>query len=857
MNDLLGMSSNETEGNGGLSGGTSLKNKTALSLDEGTDNDYNQALEKLNQTLRRAESTRGQFGTRVNTDHEFVQNHFGKNNESSAPPPKITYGGGDGRRLSGIQDVSVTTYNDDDNNSTGSFDRGDQLPSVEQHRFNVLTTGKAPSMKVFSQLGWKRSKKQQGNNTASTADSENRNLLQSNNIDAQNDFHSSLNVWKRRNQQRVYWMIAFLVFLGATIGIIVGCVVGFREGEAYELLKEEANGEIEIPPFHEGDDENPFPLTSKTPNPTTLGVDDSTKPPPRDPLLRTVEVQKWLLDNQHVQKDQLADVLSHQYKAAYWISNLDTAQLDIPNNAVGEADHVVFLERYIMMAFYYATNGSEKSWVDPYQFGTPSSVCEWNKINDQGHYTLNGVECNEDNSIVAINMPSNHVSGSIISELGLLSNLKYLALNHNQLGGQLPDALGELTSLTYLALQYNALTGDLAPWIGVYSDLRLLGLSNNNFGGTIPYQWNSLESLETLGLDDNKIGGNLTTLESVADNLQQLYLGNNDFTQVLHQVQWDKFFKLQELDLSSNHIKGTIPTSLVKLSGLEVLILSDNSISGKLPEIRQQSSDDPTLKYLALQKNVITGTIHPSIGELDALIHLDLANNSLMGSIPHQMGSMTNLKYLFLSQNPQFEAGGIPQFLLKLTDLEDLSLMKSNRVGEIPSNVISKLTNLVLLDLEDNDLTGNIPTTISQLTNLKFLMLNRNQDLSGIVPEGVQQLPRLDIFMIDRTSLEGDLNTLCSGTQRKPEVVGADCQEDPDIDTPLMSCSCCNVCCSSYNANEDAAQGLTNTTSECRDKVYIGQLDPEWEESYQRKEYQFDGRTFSKGDIINSTTTSP
>jgi len=170
---------------------------------------------------------------------------------------------------------------------------------------------------------------------------------------------------------------------------------------------------------------------------------------------------------------------------------------------------------------------------------------------------------------------------------------------------------------------------------------------------------------------------------------------------------------------------------------------------------------------------------------------------------------------------------------------------------------ILKLTNLVLLDLEDNDLTGNIPTTISQLTNLKFLMLNRNQDLSGIVPEGVQQLPRLDIFMIDRTSLEGNLNTLCGGMQRKPEVVGADCQEDPNVDVPSISCLCCTICCSGYNMNDDAAQGLTNTTSECRDKVYIGQLDPEWEESYQRKEYQFDGRTFSKSDIINSTTTSP
>ena len=58
--------------------------------------------------------------------------------------------------------------------------------------------------------------------------------------------------------------------------------------------------------------------------------------------------------------------------------------------------------------------------------------------------------------------------------------------------------------------------------------------------------------------------------------------------------------------------------------------------------------------------------------------------------------------------------------------------------GSIPPE-IGNLTNLTYLYLHENQLTGSIPTEIGNLTNLSFLYLNDNQ-LSGLIPESICDL---------------------------------------------------------------------------------------------------------------------
>jgi len=68
-------------------------------------------------------------------------------------------------------------------------------------------------------------------------------------------------------------------------------------------------------------------------------------------------------------------------------------------------------------------------------------------------------------------------------------------------------------------------------------------------------------------------------------------------------------------------------------------------------------------------------------------------------------------------------------------DTDTLNLESSGLTGSIPPE-IGNLTNLEVLWLSDNQLTGSIPPEIGNLTNLIGLRLNDNQ-LTGIIPDEI------------------------------------------------------------------------------------------------------------------------
>jgi len=62
-----------------------------------------------------------------------------------------------------------------------------------------------------------------------------------------------------------------------------------------------------------------------------------------------------------------------------------------------------------------------------------------------------------------------------------------------------------------------------------------------------------------------------------------------------------------------------------------------------------------------------------------------------------------------------------------------LDLRNSGLTGSIPPE-LGNLTNLTWLDLGKNELTGSIPSEIGNLTNLSILNLDGNQ-LTGSIPQ--------------------------------------------------------------------------------------------------------------------------
>ena len=139
---------------------------------------------------------------------------------------------------------------------------------------------------------------------------------------------------------------------------------------------------------------------------------------------------------------------------------------------------------------------------------------------------------------------------------------------------------------------------------------------------------------------------------------------------------------------------------------------------------------------LDLPYNGLTGSIPPEIGNLTNLISINLYNNYLTGSIPPEIGNLTNLYSLYLNNNQL--TGEIPSEIGNLTNLTKVILGGNQLTGSIPSE-IGNLTNLTHLSLEYNQLTGEIPSKMGNLTNLNYLYLSNNR-ITGAIPEKICDL---------------------------------------------------------------------------------------------------------------------
>ena len=88
---------------------------------------------------------------------------------------------------------------------------------------------------------------------------------------------------------------------------------------------------------------------------------------------------------------------------------------------------------------------------------------------------------------------------------------------------------------------------------------------------------------------------------------------------------------------------------------------------------------------------------------------LNLANNHLNGTLPTELGSLTNPTALSLNNNQL--SGAIPAALGSLTTLTLLDLPGNQLSGAIPT-ALGNLTSLTRLDLSNNNLSGAIPTAL-------------------------------------------------------------------------------------------------------------------------------------------------
>ena len=175
------------------------------------------------------------------------------------------------------------------------------------------------------------------------------------------------------------------------------------------------------------------------------------------------------------------------------------------------------------------------------------------------------------------------------------------------------------------------------------------------------------------------------------------------------------------------------------------LDLNRNQLSGSIPAELGNLSD---LDYLGLFDNELNGSIPVELGNLSNLTSLTLTSNQLGGSIPAELGNLSNLTGLDLVRNQL--SGSIPAELSNLSNLKGLHLESNQLSGSIPAE-LGNLSNLTSLLLSDNQLSGSIPVELGNLSNLTSLALQSNQ-LSGPLPQNLTHL-NLTYFSFRDTAL--------------------------------------------------------------------------------------------------------
>jgi hypothetical protein len=295
----------------------------------------------------------------------------------------------------------------------------------------------------------------------------------------------------------------------------------------------------------------------------------------------------------------------------------------------------------------------------------------WDFTSDPCNFA--GVYCGSD-KVIALNLGDQRagspgLTGRIDPAIGKLSALAELTVVPGRIYGALPQSVSQLKNLRFLAISGNFISGNIPSTLGGLRSLRTLDLSYNLFGGGIPQSIGTLPELSNVILCHNRLSGSVPPFHS--HSLTRLDLKHNALSGSLGQDSLPP--SLQYLSLSWNRLSGPLDRLLTRLDRLNYLDLSMNQFSGTIPS---RVFTFP-ITSLQLQRNVFSGPVQPV--DQVSIQTVDLSYNRLSGQISPMLSTVQNL-YL---NNNRF-------------------------TGQVPASFVDRLlsASIQILYLQHNYLTG-------------------------------------------------------------------------------------------------------------------------------------------------------
>lgn len=433
----------------------------------------------------------------------------------------------------------------------------------------------------------------------------------------------------------------------------------------------------------------------------------------------------------------------------------------------------------------------------------------------------------------------NDLTGSIPPEIGDLANLEVLRLRRNDLTGTIPPELGRLRNLARLGVDWNELSGPIPLDLTGLEKLQVFHFPGNESlcapGSEDFVAWLARLDVYVGPLCNEADREALASLYRATGGegweRSSGWIGEGPMDE-WHGVRTDSLGRVAVLDLSENDLAGRVPALLSQLAGITALRLSGNAgLTGPLPlslsalplrELRYEDtglcipSDESFGKWLAaipshqgtgeecaplsdraileavyhatggpdweddenwlsdrplgewkgvktddegrvvgllLRRNKLVGTIPPELGNLSNLSELDLSYNALTGPVPAELAGIPTLVTLNVAWNRL--AGTIPPELGAAPRMSWLILGGNRLIGPIPPE-LGSLAGLHLLYLDNNGLTGPIPPQLANLSSLTALLLHNNE-LTGPIPPELGTMPGMSYLRLGGNQLTGPI----------------------------------------------------------------------------------------------------